>query len=82
MLNIASRYSLPPASDLPLPIVFDWAWDKIRRGVTAGIPQWYKDQLLARQFESAPAGAGIGPSPTSTAVDRLSEPDLEKEIAE
>jgi len=31
--------------------LFEWAWPHIRRGVTAGLPEWYKEQLLARQFE-------------------------------
>jgi hypothetical protein len=28
-----------------------WAWDKVRRGVTGGLPQWYKEQLMKSQFE-------------------------------
>lgn len=31
--------------------LFDWAKDKVRRGVTAGLAEWYKDQLLRQQFE-------------------------------
>lgn len=30
--------------------LFAWAWPKIRRGVCAGLPEWYKDELLKRQF--------------------------------
>lgn len=29
-----------------------WAWPQLRRAVTRGFPEWYKDQLLTRQFES------------------------------
>ena len=31
--------------------LFNWAWPHIQRGVVAGIAEWYKDQLLKRQFE-------------------------------
>lgn len=31
--------------------LFGWAWPAIRRGVTAGFPQYYKEMLLKRQFE-------------------------------
>jgi hypothetical protein len=32
--------------------LFDWAWPQIRRGIIAGLPEWYKEQLLKRQFET------------------------------
>lgn len=28
-----------------------WAWPQLRRIVTRGLPEWYKEQLLKRQFE-------------------------------
>jgi hypothetical protein len=31
--------------------LFAWAEDKIRRGVTSGLPEWYKGELLKAQFE-------------------------------
>lgn len=31
----------------------EWALPQIRRGVVRGLPEWYKDQLVARQFEKA-----------------------------
>jgi hypothetical protein len=31
--------------------LFAWAQDAIRRGVTAGLPEWYKEELLKKQFE-------------------------------
>ncbi len=31
--------------------LFDYAWPQIRRGVTAGLPQWYKEELMKLQFE-------------------------------
>jgi hypothetical protein len=32
--------------------LFAWAEDKIRRGVTSGLPEWYKGELLKAQFEN------------------------------
>ena len=32
--------------------LYQWAWPHIRRGVTAGLPEFYKEQLLMKQFES------------------------------
>ena len=32
-------------------VLFAWAWPKVRRAVTAGLPEWYKDKLLEQQFE-------------------------------
>lgn len=32
-------------------IMFKWGWPHIARGLTAGLPDWYKDQLLRKQFE-------------------------------
>jgi len=31
--------------------LFKWAWPQIRRASTAGLPEWYKERLLAMQFE-------------------------------
>ena len=34
--------------------LFKWAWKKrLSRGVTAGLPEWYKGLLLERQFDDA-----------------------------
>lgn len=30
--------------------LYEWAWPHIRRGIIAGLPEWYKQQLLERQF--------------------------------
>lgn len=32
--------------------LFAWAWPQIRRKVTAGLPEWYKDELLKQQFDA------------------------------
>jgi hypothetical protein len=31
--------------------LFKWGWKQIARGITAGLPEWYKEQLLQKQFE-------------------------------
>ena len=30
--------------------LFAWAWPKVSRGITAGMPQWYKDELAQAAF--------------------------------
>ena len=37
--------------------LFAYAWPHIRRGVTAGFPQWYKDQLAETAFAPTVPGA-------------------------
>lgn len=34
--------------------LFKHAWGHIRRGLTRGMPEWYKEQLLKRSFEEEP----------------------------
>lgn len=31
--------------------LFKWAWPQISRGLTRGLPEWYKEQLLTLSFE-------------------------------
>ena len=31
--------------------LFKWGWKKVNRALTAGLPEWYKEQLLEKQFE-------------------------------
>lgn len=33
--------------------LFKWAWPKIGKSTTRGFPEWYKRQLMERQFEDA-----------------------------
>jgi hypothetical protein len=33
-------------------VLFKWAEDQMRRGVTAGLAEWYKEELLKAQFET------------------------------
>jgi hypothetical protein len=32
--------------------LWEWAWPSIRRMTTRGLPEWYKEELLKRQFET------------------------------
>ena len=44
--------------------LFKWAWDKIARGATAGLAEWYKKRLLEGQVIPAghePIGPGYAP---------------------
>lgn len=33
--------------------LFDWAWPHVKRGIIGGLPEWYKEQLLKKQFDVA-----------------------------
>ena len=33
--------------------LFKWAWPTVSRGSTRGLPEWYKDQLLASAFDTS-----------------------------
>lgn len=33
--------------------LFKWAWPIMRRGLNRGLPEWYKEELLKKQFEAA-----------------------------
>ena len=35
--------------------LFDWAWKDLKRKVIAGLPEWYKEELLKKQFEEPAA---------------------------
>ena len=39
--------------------LFKFAWPHIKRGLTAGFPQWYKERLLALSFESDSSGVTV-----------------------
>ena len=41
-------------------LLFQWAWPQIRRGVTKGFPQWYKERLAERVWGSGGEGGGEG----------------------
>lgn len=58
--------------------LWNWAWPQLRRAVTKGVPQWYKDKLMTDQFTTAPdhcaqpaPQAGV---PGSTAVTTITTP--------
>jgi len=60
-------------------LLFKWAWPHIRRGVTHGFPQWYKEKLLKDSFETnQPQELGVtgdlnevasSPDPSPTPLD-------------
>lgn len=35
--------------------LYSWAWPQLRRACTRGLPEWYKEQLLKKQFENVGA---------------------------
>lgn len=36
--------------DAIMAALYEWAWPKVRRGVTAGLAEWYKEELMKKQF--------------------------------
>ncbi len=40
-------------AELIAEMLTQWAMPQVRRGVVRGLPEWYKDELLKRQFEVA-----------------------------
>ncbi len=34
-------------------MVFKWTWKKAARGMTAGLPEWYKERMMKESFEPA-----------------------------
>jgi hypothetical protein len=40
--------------------LMQWAWPQIARGVVAGLPQWYKDELLVSAFADGEAPCAEG----------------------
>jgi hypothetical protein len=47
--------------------LFKWAWPRIQRGIIRGFPEWYKGELLKRQFDQemdhAAQAATLGEQP-------------------
>ena len=46
-----------------LEALWKWAWPNLRRSLTRGLPEWYKDLLLKKQFESTDSTAGVRDNP-------------------
>lgn len=53
LIKEAQADVLKECSDLISQKLTEWALPHIRRGVVRGLAEWYKDQLVARQFEGA-----------------------------
>jgi hypothetical protein len=47
--------------------LFKWGWKQISRGITAGLPEWYKQKLVDKQFEDE------APSLMATGLNRYKE---------
>jgi hypothetical protein len=41
--------------------LFKWAWKKINNGLTKGMPEWYKQQLLEQQFSEDETNELVSP---------------------
>lgn len=55
--------------------LYAWAWPHIRRGIVSGFPEWYKQQLLAKQFAPSidieVSNWGLGPDGSATGTDTI-----------
>lgn len=53
--------------------LWKWAWPQLRRTLTRGLPEWYKQQLLNKQFEGTDDGpmarASVDDGPMTTPQD-------------
>ncbi len=47
--------------------LWKWAWPHIQRGLTRGLPEWYKNHLLTEAFEN-PVNADIEPDLNTNSV--------------
>ena len=49
------------ATDEIREVLWQWAWPKVRRGVVAGLPELYKEQLFRMQFSQGEDAPGLVP---------------------
>ena len=50
--------------------LFKWAWKNMNRVLTAGFPEWYKGELLKRQFENGATNGSTTDHPEGPAGER------------
>lgn len=51
LLKEAQRDTLEECEAEIRDTLFKWAWPQIQRGITGGLPEWYKAKLMERQFQ-------------------------------
>lgn len=51
LLKEAQRDTLEECEAEIRDALFKWAWPQIQRGITGGLPEWYKAKLMERQFQ-------------------------------
>lgn len=54
-------------------LLWKWAWPSVQRAVTRGLPEFYKNELLRRQFEDEAGG-----TPVAVETDRQSTDQTEE----
>lgn len=55
-------------------MLWKWAWPQLRRTLTRGLPEWYKQQLLSKQFET-PITVGGDPGAPDGAQTEVAQGD-------
>lgn len=52
LIKEAQADTIKECKDLIIEHLYNWALPKITRGIIGGLPEWYKDELLKKQFET------------------------------
>lgn len=52
LLKEVNRDTLEEEKEAMMEELFKWGWKSISRGLTRGLPEWYKEELLEKQFEN------------------------------
>lgn len=55
--------------------LLDHFWPQVARGITAGLPQWYKDELASKAFANEDAAVHAAPSIAAEIALRAAEPE-------
>jgi hypothetical protein len=58
-LNEVKRDTLDECREELKEKLLEWAWPQLARRITRDLPQWYKDQLLAKQFGGQAPDTGV-----------------------
>jgi hypothetical protein len=51
LMNEVKKDTGQEEKDAIMRLLYRWAWPHIERGIVAGLPEWWKDVLLKKQFE-------------------------------
>ena len=64
LISLAKQDTKEECADVIKEKLFEHFWKQIERGITAGLPEWYKEQLMASEFEEIPSNTQYTPTAT------------------